>query len=541
MNESWPAGDASSGRGGNYTRRQALQLAGAGALALGLGGGLGNIAAACGGSQPSTTSSVTSAASPTRGGVLRVGASGGGSQDMLDGHQMLSNVDFALGYCLYDVLTWCNEKGEVELRMAEEFSANKDATEWTIRLQPGTKCHDGRDFTAKDVLWNFKRIVDLKLPGGSSIGPIDLAASKVVDARTLRVVFSTPYSIFPEAISVPYFCMMPEGWTAKNPVGTGAFVLKSFTPGEGMECTRFADYWAEGLPYLDGVHIINIADEQSQVNALQSGQVEVIDYLSLSSIQALANTDMTVMIANSAGWLPFTMRVDTPPFDDVNVRQALRFGCDRQQYLDLIYGGHGALGNDISFMKPGVPLFDESIPQRELDVEQAKSLLKKAGQENLSLTLMSPPVAPAEQQIAQVFAQQMKAIGVNIKIQTVTVTEFFAKHYLNYPFTQDYWYYVPYLSGVSQGQIPGAPFNATHWNDKEYGSLWQQATSTTDTALQADLAHQMMKIENDRSGNIIPFFYPVTDASLPTVHGLANSVSAQALDNFNFRSFWMES
>ena len=107
------------------------------------------------------------------------------------------------------------------------------------------------------------------------------------------------------------------------------------------------NYWQSGLPHLDGVVTTNIADETSQVNALQSGQVDVINFLSQGSVAALQAGGMHVNISKTGGWGPFTMRVDQKPFDDVRVRQALRLMVDRKEMLDQVFGGQGQVGNDV--------------------------------------------------------------------------------------------------------------------------------------------------------------------------------------------------
>lgn len=529
------------------TRRRFLQAAGASGLLVASGG----ILAACGGGDSGSSSSAaagtgtgtgtgTPAGTAVKGGTLRLGAQGGSNSDSLDAHNVLSNTDFARAAQLYDPLVRLDNKGQPELVLAEEITPNKDATEWTIRIRQGVVCHDGKPFTAKDVLYSFNRIVENKFPGLYALGPIDLANSKVVDDQTVKLKFKKPYSILKDGLSLhQYTYMVPEGYNPKKPIGTGPFKLKSFTPGRESTVVRHEQYWDKGKPYLDGIVTTNIGDETAQVNALQSGQVDAINYLTGGSIAALKSGSAKVIISKTGGWLPFTMRVDTDPYTDNQVRQALKLVIDRPQMLNSVFGDNGTIGNDIfATFDPKVDA--SAFPQRQQDLEKAKSLLKAAGKSDLNVELITTPNAPGMIQAAQVFKTQAAGAGVKVNIVNQPTTDYFAKSYLKVPFSQDYWPYEPYLVTVSQATIKGAPFSATKFNDPKYQALFDKATSTLDEAEQKDAVQQMVEIDYNDGGNIIPFFFPVIDAVADYVYGVEPSVVGQALSTFQFKEFWIK-
>ena len=174
-----------------------------------------------------------------------------------------------------------------------------------------------------------------------------------------------------------------------------------------MTMTRNPDYWQTGKPYVDRIVINNVADETSQINGLISGQFNLIDYLSGSSIASIESGGARVTISQGGSWNPFTMRTDKPPFHDVRVRQAFRLLVDRPAMRDTVFNGHGMIGNDLYAIFD--PVYDHSIPQRDQDLEQAKSLLKQAGYEKLTVTLVTSPIAQGVVDSAQVFAQQASA------------------------------------------------------------------------------------------------------------------------------------
>lgn len=519
------------------TRREVLQSAGAGALFL----GGSSLLAACGGGSSSATTAASGASEgkPVAGGTLKAGIQGGTNTDTLDAHNLLTNADYARLPQLYDPLVRLNTQGLPELVLAESITPNKNATQWTVKLRPGIKCHDGKPFTAKDVLYSFNRIIKGKYPGAFTLGPINLGACKIADETTLLVVFEKPYAIFEEGLAgrYEYLYMVPEGYNPKAPIGTGPFKLKSFTPGRQSITVKFDEYWDHPKPYLDEIVTIDIAEETAQVNALLSGQVDVIDYLTASSIATLKGAGKIVSIAKTGGWVPFTMRVDRAPFEDNRVREALKLVINRKQMLESVFAGNGTIAND--YFAPFDPAVKTvQLPQREQDIEKAKSLLSQAGHSGLGLQLITTPNAPGMVQAAEVFKTQAEGAGVKTEVVNQPTTEYFARSYLKVPFSQDYWAYEPYLITVSQATAKGAPFSATHFDEPKYQKLFEEASQTLDSNKKTEIIHEMVKIDWSEGGNIIPFYFPVIDAYSSNVHGITQSVLGQALSNFQFQNFW---
>jgi peptide/nickel transport system substrate-binding protein len=300
---------------------------------------------------------------------------------------------------------------------------------------------------------------------------------------------------------------------------------------------RNENYWNSPLPYVDTLIMTDYSDETSQVNALLSGQVDVINLLSQETVGTVTGSGKKVVISPGGGWNPFTMRVDQAPFSDVRVRQAFRYAVDRHKMLETVFGGHGTIGNDIFSIWSSE--YDHSIPQRPYDPEKAKSLLKQAGHENLSIELVTGDIAQGVINMAQVYAQQAAASGINAKIRQITVTEFYGPNYLKWVFAQDYWYYQPYFAQVNQATLPGAPFNETHFNNAKYNSLYEQAQSTTDENKRTEIAHEMQMIDYNEGGYIIPFFPAVIDGYSPKVNGIIQSKLGASFNQWDFEHMWV--
>ncbi len=494
-------------------------------------------AAACGSSTSSTTT--TTAAPPAkRGGTLTAGLTGGDTADTLDGQNAVNNVDFARIAQLYDTLLVWSPDVIPQPGLAEEMIPNSDATEWTIRLRPDIVCHNGKDFTADDVIYSIQRIVNPKKPLAAAVilAPIDVAGLKAVDKYTVKVPCKTPFSSFKSAAANQGIYMVPIGFDPKAPNGTGPFKFKSFTPGVESTFVRNENYWQNGLPYLDAVVMADYSDETSQLNALEGGQAQIVNLLSSDSISAVLGSGNKILSSPGGGASPLTMRVDKHPFSDVRVRQAMRLIVNRPQMVDTVFGGHGEIANDIFSIWD--PEYDTSLPQRAQDLDQAKSLLRAAGQEGLTVQLATSDISQGAIQTATVFQQQAKGAGVNVQLSQLTVTAFFTG-YLTFPFAQDFWFYSPYLIQVAETIVPGAFFNPTHWNNANYNSLYAQALAAVDETRQAELVHEMMTIDYNEGGYIIPFVPPVIDGYSSRFHGAVTSKTGISFNNYDLSRCWL--
>lgn len=519
----------------DVNRRKFLQYSSFGVAAVAAGGFL----TACGSDDGSSATSTEGASGePQKGGTLRIGSSGGGTGDTLDPQSWVTLPDQLRVQQLYDPLLWMAADGTPELVMAKEVTPNADGTQWTIVLNDGVTTHSGKPFTGDDVLFSFQRMVDNEYPGAFLLGPIDLKNSRAVNPTTVEIAFTKPYGFFRDALSFPYMYMVPTGFDPAQPDGTGPFKYQSFTPGVESTFVRNENYWKAGLPYLDSIVTQNIDEESSQVSALQAGQVDIINALSAGSVAALSSGGFVVKTLESGSWVPFTMDTSVEPFSDPRVRQAFRLIPNRQQMLEQVFGGYGKIGNDV--FSPFDQDFPTNLPQREQDIEKAKSLLKEAGHENLSIKLVTAPAAAGEINMAQVFATHAKEAGVTVEIEQYPVGTFYSDYYMKVPFAMDYGTNQLFLSNASQLMIGDySYYNATFFDDPEYNALYDQAVSTIDDAKRKELIGQMAQIDFDRGGYIVPVFSPAIQASTNKVGGLKDFITGVGPNNADFKNMWL--
>ncbi len=500
--------------------------------------------AACGSTNTSNSASGGSG-TPKRGGSFRLGVTGGGAKDMIDGQNIVTKPDQARLVAGFETLLEYDEQYHLQPALAESVTQDKP-DQWTIKLKSGISFHDGKPLTADDVIYSLNRILTSKegLFGAAGLASIDPSNMTKVDNLTVQLKLKNPDSTIGDQLGQYYNGIVPQGYTrAGVQNGTGPFKVQSFTPGQQSVHVRNPNYWRSGKPYFDQVTIIDFPDPAAQVNALLSGQIDAMTDIPFAQISVVRNHGgLTVLEGQGAGWLPLCMAVDMPPFDDNNVRQAFRLIVDRNAMLQQVLSGHGRVANDL--YSPFDTAYDSSLPQRHQDIAQAKSLLKKAGKENLTVDLHTTDGAAGMVDSANIFATQAKAAGVTVNVHNDP--NYYGDQYLKLAFSVDFWGTRNYLPQVANGSLPTAPYNECHWPPKsgpgsDYISLYNKALAEVNPSTRADIIHQMQKEEYDYGGYIIPFFNNLVDVYSTKVSGFtAGSKATLNLDSFGhgFRNIW---
>ncbi len=520
------------------TRRQVLQ----GAAAVGAVAALGTTAAACGSSSSSSSSASPAASSsaaagtPVMGGHLRVAAGQGSAKEDLDAHATAYTMQsMDMRFNLYDSLLEYSNEGVLGMALAESLEPNADGTQYTIKLKPDLVFHDGSPVNADAVVFSFERIMNPKSPGLAAAQLRGLApgGTKKIDDLTVQFNLEEANAIFKEALATYSAAVVPVGYDPKGGegvIGTGPFKLAApgdFQPGVQCVMARNENYWRQdGGAYVDQLSIIEFADTTAQMNALLGGAVDYVNMIPGAQREIATGAGNVLLEAKTGSWIPFTMNVDVKPFDDVRVRQAFRLIVDRPQMIAQGADGLQWLGNDM--YGPFDPGYPKDLPQREQDLEQAMSLLKQAGQENMTVKLVtSTSVSNNAPSAATVFAQQAQAAGVTVKVDNVTGDVFWGDQYLKWGFAMDNWGTRGYLAQTGMGTMPGALYDETHWapTNQEYMNLVKEAYKTVDDAARNDLITQAATIEYNEGAYIVYAFDNQVDAMAPTVMGMVPDYS----------------
>jgi peptide/nickel transport system substrate-binding protein len=373
---------------------------------------------------------------------------------------------------IYSRLMREGANGEASPELATSWTANAEATEWTLTLQPGVTFHDGSEFDAADVAYSLSRIEDpaLESPVASVLGIIDRV--EVVDPLTVRIILEAPHAGLPLLLLDYRVRIIPEGsgpTITENPVGTGPFRIESFDPEGTTTIVAYDGYW-EGRPLLDKIQFTAIPDAEARNQAMLAGQ---LDYNGLTADQAPLFADNPAFQVQSfpgGAWNGVALRTDTAPLDDARVRRALRIAVDREAMLNLLEGPDGGVvGCDtpVGFSDPYRANLD--CPQ---DIDGAKALLAEAGYpDGIDVELFTSDVSPGLIQFAEVYQAQVAP----------------ADQFLNEIFRS------------------GVPNNETFYANPDFDALLDKARSTIDVAAARDLYVQAQQIVFDDGGVLIPF------------------------------------
>ncbi|GAA1706607.1 ABC transporter substrate-binding protein [Propioniferax innocua] len=469
---------------------------------------------------------------PVKGGSLTVGFVGGGASDTLDAQVATNLGDIGRAINLYNSLMYFDDDYELRPMLAEEITPNEDATVWTVKLRSGVKFSDGRPLRPEDVIASYTRIIDPDDPknGAASLGHLDRMVK--VDERTVEFHLSSADAEFDNLTGSYSNVIVPEDFDVENPVGTGPFMLEDFVPAQSTVMVPNPHYWGDEGPHLERVVLLNFNDNDALINALLSNQVDAIASIPAALTHVL-ESDPRLSILNSVTgmYLPFTMRVDQEPFDDVRVRQAMRLAVDRPGMINQTLSGQGIVGNDMyAVFDPSYP----DVPQREQNIAEAKRLLAEAGHpDGIDIELVTAPIQAGAVEAAQVFAQQAKEADIRVKINQMDLTAFWGD-YLNYGFSQSFWYTRNFLEQASASSLPDSPFNECHFDDPEFNELVAAARAERDPERRAEIIAEAQTILFERGGFIIWGFANQLDAHQNYVGGLVENRTGIPLSGFQF-------
>ncbi len=472
--------------------------------------------------RPASRPDVASApgdATPRRGGRLRLGIIDGDQAGNLDVHKPAGTGSVIRGFALYSKLWEWTPDMTPTLALAEEAEVSPDATHWTLRLRPGLEFHHGKTISADDVVFSILRLTDPELasPYAGLVSAVDRSRVVKLDDRTVRVHFKEGRGFVPLPDTwVNFGGIVPTDYhPVTNPVGAGPYRLKEFLPGRRSLFVRFDNYFKPGQPYADEIEIIDFKDQTSRLAALQNGQIDLANAISPEHVPLLERDPRAaVLVSETYGWQSFDMNLSKPPFDDIRVRQAFRLLADREDLVKRALNGQGRIANDL--YSPQDPAFNHDIPQRRQDLEQARALLKAAGQENLTVDLIA---SAAGTNAALVFAEQARRVGVTLNVKKVDAATFGSPQRLQWPISTGGTLGQSFLSTALHIDAPSAVSNKTQFYDGRFGELFAQALAQPDLSLRRPLIHEAQQIQHERGGLLIWGFANTLDGISRRVGG----------------------
>ena len=420
-----------------------------------------------------------------------------------------------------EYLTFSNHELELEPQLAESWEPNEDGSAWTFKLRQGVKYHDGATMTAEDVVATFDRLADPEV-GSNALsalgGVLSKGNTRAVDEQTVEFQLDAPNGGFPYLVSSDNYnaVILPasyDGDFEKTFNGTGPWKLERYQPNVGVTFVKNPEYWAGGQPLADRSEIKFYKEEQPRVLALQGNQVDLLAHFSVSGGQAILNDDsLTIVELRSSVHRQIHMRTDKAPFDDKRVRQAMALALDRKALVDGLLGGKADVGNDSPFA-PVYPFTDESVEQREQDLEQAKQLISEANADGGSaqITTFRDFELP---DLAVLIQNAAKEIGLDIRPNLLDQSAYYGDAvYGKSPWLDsvmgitDYGHRgVPNVFLVAPLTSKGT-WNSAHFKNTEYDRLVSEYIAALDLDSQRSTAGEIQRLLLDETPIIFPYFY----------------------------------
>nr|QLJ96383.1 ABC transporter substrate-binding protein [Micromonospora carbonacea] len=481
----------------------------------------------------------TASGQPRRGGRLRAVFAGGGAQETLDPHMANLFNEASRAKAMYDKLADYGPDVSIRPRLASRWEPNADLTRWRITLREAT-FHDGRPVRAADVLYSYARITDPKraFRAKASLELIDLRNSRAVDDRTVELALRRPFAEFPNLLAAFGAYVVPEGADSfDRPVGSGPFAFGSFQPGRSLLLSRYADHW-DGAPHLDELEYLIANEESARINALLGGQADYAHDVTPTTARTYA-ADARVRITRMANstMQALAMKVDRPPFDNRDLREAMFLLTDRQQLVDTVLSGAGQIGNDL-FGK-GYQHYADDIAQRVTDLDRARFLVDRAGARGLRIPLDTAPVASGFVEAASVFAEQARQVGLTVEPRSGNKDTYW-KDILTGGVLACYRSgAMPIETHISQRLLSASTTNATRWRRPDFDALYARAVSSADEQARRQAYGDMQRVLHAEGGFLIWGFADFLVATSPRVGGVSAAAPANTLDWARFDKVWL--
>ena len=450
-------------------------------------------------------------AAPSRGGTFRLGAHDGNTSDTHDPGTYVTFAMIQLAHTFRSYLTLIEPDGSLGPDVASEWSASPDAKEWTFKLNPKATFHSGAKVTAADVIASMNHH---RGEGSTSAAAALLAdVEDIVDNGDHSVTFKlgAGNADLPWLMTDYHLPIVPgnEDGTAnwQSGDGCGPYKLTSAEFGVSYSLVRHEDWHLEGA-YFDAVEITVLNDPNARQTALVTGDVDAITQLELKTLALLQrNADIEIDNVPSAAAITMPMLTDTAPFDNADVRNALKLSVNREELIEKIAFGAASIGNDFHH-SPAMPYWPDDIPQREYDPDQAKSLLKNAGMEGLEVNLsVADSVYSGAVDMCVLYAEHAKAAGIKINVVREPNDGYYSDVWLKKPWCAVQWGARPTPDVMySLAYKDDAAWNESKWQNERFNVLLREAKAELDDTKRAGMYREMAMLARDDGGTVVPFF-----------------------------------
>ncbi len=407
------------------------------------------------------------------------------------------------GLCLYD------SEGNIIPGLAESWEISEDGKTYTFHLRQDVTFHNGQKLTSADVLYSYNSLTGLD--GGEPLtGKFQMVESmEAPDDHTFIAHLKEPSASF---LSLAIVAVLPEGYEeqATHPVGTGPFRFVEYVPSQKVVLEKNPDFYdkdnSEGrMPKVDRVEVYIMSDIAAIVSALRSGQLDIACVINAEDAKALEGEGFTIYNSPQNMVQALFLNHSVKPFDDLKVRQALSCAIDKKELISGVFGGYATeLSTNFSPVM-GAYYNEQTEGTYEKDLDKAKSLLAEAGYENgFEMTITVPANYQKHIDSAQVISQQLAAIGVTAKIETIEWGTWLEQVYQG----ADYETTIVGLSGKLDPDAilgryeSGYSSNFFRFSNEEYDGLISAARTETDNTKRAEEYRRCQEILTEEAAAV---------------------------------------
>jgi peptide/nickel transport system substrate-binding protein len=425
--------------------------------------------------------------------------------------------------------------------LAESWQPNADGSVWTFKIRRGVKFHDGRTLTAHDVVATMNRLSD---PQNGSIalsafaGALSKGGAQALDDFTVEFRLDAPNGSFPYLVSSDNFnaIILPADYSGgfeRDFNGTGPFRLEKYTAKARASFVRNDGYWGErAIP--DRVLFSFYDSIQAQVLAMQGGQLDVLLHMPVQGSQALLDdARLRVVALKSSAHEQVHFRTDKGAFADKRVRKAIALCLNRDNLVHGMFRGRASLGND----SPFAPVFaatDSSVPQRSLNVAEARELLAAAGVPNGFKAHLTTERFQELPDYAVVIQNAVRKIGIDLTLNVEDQSAYYGRA----AFGASDW--LDSEMGIEDYAHRGVPntiltaslgsrgtFNAAHFKNTEYDALAAQYIAALDPASQRTEAGRIQRLLLEETPVITAYFYDWLSVTAKNISGVRPTAMGQ--------------
>jgi peptide/nickel transport system substrate-binding protein len=427
-----------------------------------------------------------------------------------------------VGNQIYDELTPVNyDQGDAVPTpgpgLATDWSVADDKITWAFHLRKGVKFHDGTEFNADAVVFNFDRLLnkdfefyDATAAASNGFNLLKVDTYRAVDQYTLEIKTRGPYSFLPWDMSH----MMIASPTAvktygvqeyiKHATGTGPFKMTRYIDGQVMELDPNENYWG-GKPKLDKLILRPMPDPATRLAALQSGEINWAEVPPPDSVDQLSKQGFNVILKQYPHTIIFALNTYDKPFNDVRVRQALQYAVDREGMCTSLLRGLCMPASQ--YVYPSHPWYDPTLGATfHLDVAKAKQMMADAGYPNGFKMAIAYPTGGSGNMwpgpMMELVQTNFKAVGIDVQLVPLEwnniITLFIGgfSDPANKKYDAIYISLAPdappftFQSFTSDGLPPNGCCNATGYVSQKVDDLVHQAQNEFDTQKQDALLQQ---------------------------------------------------